>query len=97
MHEEKFVLIENKEMTLRELASELEAITGYTVLDTFGDISRIVAQKPNFDDGFESFLVTYEFNEVADIVDATVTTPRNQKVDFKKDAVKVRLLSYKTR
>ncbi|TDL98997.1 hypothetical protein ERX27_00715 [Macrococcus brunensis] len=97
MHEEKFVLIENKEMTLRELASELEAITGYTVTDSFGDINRIVAQKPNFDDEFETFLVTYEFNETDDIVDATVTTPRNEKIDFKTDTVKVRLLSYKSR
>ncbi|GGB00866.1 hypothetical protein ERX37_08580 [Macrococcus hajekii] len=97
MHEEKFVLIENKEMSLRELASELEAITGYTVTDSYGDINRIVAQKPNFDNDFETFLITYEFNETNDIVDATVTTPRNQKIDFKKDHVKVRLLSYKSR
>lgn len=97
MHEEKFVLIENKEMTLLEIANELEAITGYTVTDSFGDINRIVAQKPNFDDHFETFLIKYEFNESDDFVDATVTTPRNEKIDFKTDHVKVRLLSYQSR
>ncbi len=97
MHEEKFVLMENQSMTLNEIAQELEAITGYTVKDSFGEVNRIVAQKPNFDDDFESFLVTYEFNESDDIVDATVITPRDGKINFKSDSVKLRLLSYKSR
>lgn len=97
MHEEKFVLIENQMMTLNEIAQELEAITGYTVKDSFGDVNRIVAQKPNFDDDFESFLVTYEFNESDDIVDATITTPRHENIDLKIAEVKLRLLSYKSR
>ncbi|TDM12230.1 hypothetical protein [Macrococcus lamae] len=97
MNEEKFVLIENQSMTLNELARELESITGYTVKDSFGDVNRIVAQKPNFDDDFESFLVTYEFHESDDIVDATITTPRDENVNLKTEAVKLRLLSYKSR
>ncbi|WP_414054185.1 hypothetical protein [Macrococcus equi] len=97
MHEEKFVLIEGKSYTLSEIARELEAITGYTVKDTYGDINRIVAQKPNFDQDFESYLITYEYNESDDLTDVTVTTPKDKKVDFHQDKVKVRLISYKTK
>ncbi|MCE4955918.1 hypothetical protein KJC15_01275 [Macrococcus caseolyticus] len=97
MHEEKFVLIEGKAFTLSEIARELESITGYTVKDSYGDVSRIVAQKPNFDQSFESYLITYEFNESDDSADVTVTTPKDATIDFKSDRVKVRLISYKTK
>lgn len=97
MHEEKFVLIEGKEYTLSEIAHEIEAITGYTVQDTYGDANRIVAQKPNFDQSFESYLITYEFNESDDLVDVTVTTPKDEAINFHADKVKVRLISYKTK
>lgn len=97
MHEEKFVLLEGKSFKLSEIARELEAITGYTVNDGYGDINRIVAQKPNFDQDFESYLVTYEFNESDDLADVTVTTPKDEVVNFQIDKVKVRLISYKTK
>lgn len=97
MHEEKFVLLEGKSFKLSEIARELEAITGYTVNDSYGDINRIVAQKPNFDQDFESYLVTYEFNESNDLADVTVTTPKDEVVNFQIDKVKVRLISYKTK
>lgn len=97
MHEEKFVLLEGKSFTLSEIARELEAITGYTVKDSYGDINRIVAQKPNFNQDFESYLVTYEFNESDDLTDVTVTTPKDADVNLQTDKVKVRLISYKTK
>lgn len=97
MHEEKFVLLEGKSFKLSEIARELQAITGYTVKDSYGDINRIVAQKPNFDQDFESYLVTYEFNESDDLADVTVTTPKDEDVNFQNDKVKVRLISYKTK
>ncbi|QYA45354.1 hypothetical protein KYI13_03235 [Macrococcoides bohemicum] len=97
MHEEKFVLLEGKSFKLSEIARELEAITGYTAKDSYGDINRIVAQKPNFDQDFESYLVTYEFNESDDLADVTVTTPKDEDVNFQIDKVKVRLISYKTK
>ncbi|WP_419743563.1 hypothetical protein ACN5ZK_06920 [Macrococcoides bohemicum] len=97
MHEEKFVLLEGKSFKLSEIARELEAITGYTVKDSYGDINRIVAQKPNFDQDFESYLVTYEFNESDALADVTVTTPKDEDVNFQIDKVKVRLISYKTK
>lgn len=97
MHEEKFVLLEGKTFTLSEIARELEAITGYTVKDSYGDINRIVAQKPNFDQEFETYLITYEFNESDDLTDVTVTTPKDADINFQTDKVKVRLISYKTK
>lgn len=97
MHEEKFVLIEGKSYTLNEIARELESITGYTVKDTYGDVNRIVAQKPNFDQEFESYVVTYEYNETDDITDVTVTTPKDKAIDFHTDRVKIRLITYKTK
>ncbi|MDJ1090379.1 hypothetical protein QNJ39_01945 [Macrococcus caseolyticus] len=97
MHEEKFVLMEGETMTLVEIASELEHITGYTALDTFGDIERVVAQKPNFDQDFETYIINYQFNESDDEVDVTVTTPKDGRQHLKNDKVKIRLISYKTR
>lgn len=97
MHEEKFVLMEGETMTLVEIASELEHITGYTVLDTFGDVERVVAQKPNFEQDFETYIINYQFNESDDEVDVTVTTPKDGRQHLKNDKVKIRLISYKTR
>ncbi|MCU7556231.1 hypothetical protein ROU88_07490 [Macrococcus capreoli] len=97
MHEEKFVLLEGKSLTLAEIARELEAITGYTVKDSYGDVNRIVAQKPNFDQDFESYLITYEYNESNDLTDVIVTTPKDEAINFKSDQMKVRLISYKTK
>lgn len=97
MHEEKFVFLEGKSFTLTEIARELESITGYTVKDTYGDVNRIVAQKPNFDQDFESYLITYEYNESDDLTDVTVTVPKDTKIDFINNKVKVRLISYKTK
>lgn len=97
MHEEKFVLMEGETMTLVEIAKELEHITGYTTRDTFGDIDRVVAQKPNFEQDFETYVINYQFNESEDEVDVTVTTPKDGRQNLKNDKVKIRLISYKTR
>ena len=97
MYEEKFVLLEGSEMTTKEIASELEALTGYTVIETFGDADRVIAQKPNFDKDYDTFNIKFEFNESDDFVDAVVTTNKRDHIDFKTQPVKVRLISYQSR
>ncbi|UBH11399.1 hypothetical protein [Macrococcus armenti] len=97
MHEEKFVLLEGTMMTLVEIARELEHITSYTVKDTFGDVDRVVAQKPNFDQDYDTYVVNYQFNESTDETDVTVTVPKGDKSQLKTDKVKIRLISYKTK
>ncbi len=98
MHENKFNIVEGKVMSLEELGHEVEEITGLSVEKFEGLESRIVAQKPNPDQKFETFNVRFDFEESYDFVDVVFTTEKKKRMedyDFKKDKVKVQLMSYK--
>ncbi|MHC0553167.1 hypothetical protein [Salinicoccus sp. CNSTN-B1] len=98
MHEEKFNIIEGKQMTLESLGHELEQITGLSVRDFKGDASRSVATKPNHDQDFETFNVRYDFKESNDFVDVVFTVKKERSLeDYNLDEaeVTVQLITYK--
>ncbi|WP_342388462.1 hypothetical protein [Salinicoccus bachuensis] len=98
MHEDKFNIIEGKEMTLEALGYEIEEITGMAVRDFEGDASRFVSKKPNADQEFETFNVRYDFKESNDFVDVVFTTQQKEELedyDFDEEEVKVQLITYK--
>lgn len=96
MHEEKFYLIEGKEMTIKELAKELEAATGTELEDVEGD--RVVVKKPAPERGFEAFTVTFKLKHTVDFIDAVITTNNTKKrlaeYDLENGVFTVRLISY---
>lgn len=98
MHEEKFYLIENKKMTLTELAKELEAIIGGELEDVSGSIDRVVVKKPAPEQGFEAFTISYKVKQSVDLIDAVVTTDNKKdslsEYDFDNTEFTVRLISY---
>ena len=98
MHEEKFYLIEGKEMTIKELAKELEAATGTELEDVEGSIDRVVVKKPAPERGFEAFTVTFKLKHTVDLIDAVVTTNNTKKrlaeYDLENGVFTVRLISY---
>ena len=49
MHEQDFRILEGQDITLPELGRELETLTGRTIVDSTGEINRVVAHLPNFD------------------------------------------------
>ena len=97
MHEDKFNIIEGKEMTLEALGYEIEEITGMAVRD-FEGCFPVCFKKPNADQEFETFNVRYDFKESNDFVDVVFTTQQKEELedyDFKKEEVKVQLITYK--
>lgn len=46
MHEQDFHILEGREITLPELGREIENITGRTIVDSTGEIKRVVAHLP---------------------------------------------------
>ena len=98
MHEEKFYLIEGKEMTIKELAKELEAVIGTELEDVEGSIDRVVVKKPAPERGFEAFTVTFKIKNTVDLIDAVITTnsPKKRLAEYDLDngVYKVRLISY---
>ncbi len=98
MHEEKFNIIEGKEMTLEALRYEIEEITGMGVQSFDGEASRFVSKKPNVDQEFETFNVRYDFKDSNDFVDVVFTTDQKENLedyDFDDEEVKVQLITYK--
>lgn len=98
MHENKFNIVEGRVMSLDELRHEIGEITGMQVKRFEGMESRVVAQKPSPDQEFETFNIRFDFEESYDFVDVVFTTDRKSRIedyDFKKDRVKVQLMSYK--
>ena len=45
MHEQDFHILEGREITLPELGREIENITGRTIVDSTGEIKRVVAHQ----------------------------------------------------
>src|SRR5699024_10868494 len=85
-------------MSLEELRHEVGEITGMQVKRSEGMECRVVAQKPRPDQEVETFNVRFDFEESYDVVDVVCTTDKKSRIedyDFKKDRVKVQLMSYK--
>ncbi|WP_017547822.1 hypothetical protein [Salinicoccus carnicancri] len=98
MHENKFNIVEGGVMSLEELGHEIGEITGMRVKRFEGMESRVVAQKPGTDQEFETFNIRFDFEESDDFVDVVFTADKKSRIedyDFKKDRVKVQLMSYK--
>lgn len=98
MYEKEFSLIEGRKMSLVELGREIENITGYSIIDSTGEIQRNIALKPNFKHDWETYTATYRLNHKHDFVDAIFTTTKGQNLERLKDkAVKIQLISYISR
>lgn len=93
MHEKDFVLIEGKQITLLELGKEIETITGKTLQSTTGELKSWPSEAVKFDRASNINQVTYRFNEVSDLIDATIEVPRGFK-NYQTEPVKVNLLTY---
>lgn len=93
MHEKEFVLIEGKKITLLELGKEIENITGRTLKVTTGEVRSWPSEAVVFDRKSNVNQITYRFNDVNDIIDATIEVPRGFK-DYDTDPVTVKLLTY---
>lgn len=93
MHEKDFVLIEGKKLTLLELGHEIESITGRTLKSTTGEVKSWPSEAVIFDRKSNVNQVTYRFNDVNDIIDATIEVPRGFD-NYKTDPVTVKLLTY---
>lgn len=72
MHEQDFHILEGREITLPELGREIENITGRTIVDSTGEIKRVVAHLPNFESDTDTFVATFKLNHRNDFVDATL-------------------------
>ena len=97
MHEQDFNILEGQDMTLPELGRELENITGRTIVDSTGEIKRVVAQLPNFESDTDTFVATYHLNHQHDFIDATFTAPKSQREHLKEIPVHVELITYVTK
>nr|WP_263314072.1 hypothetical protein [Mammaliicoccus sp. Marseille-Q6498] len=93
MHEKDFVLIEGKKLTLIELGREIENITGRTLQSTVGEVRSWPSEAVIFDRKSNINQVTFRFNDVNDIIDATIEVPRGFK-NYDTEPVTVKLLSY---
>ena len=76
MHEQDFSILEGKALTLPELGRELENITGRHVVDSTGEIKRVIAHLPNFESDTDTFVATYHLDHQNDFIDATFTAPK---------------------
>ena len=94
MHEQDFSILEGKALTLPELGRELENITGRQLIDSTGEIKRVIAHLPNFESDTDTFVATYKLNHKNDFIDATFTAPKSERGRLKEVAVNVELISY---
>ncbi|ARJ51221.1 hypothetical protein [Staphylococcus lutrae] len=95
MYEKEFRLLEGRDMTLIELGRELENITGYPMIDSTGELKRVIALKPNFKHDWETYTATYRLNHKNDFVDAVFTTQKGYRPERLKEVpVTIQLISY---
>ncbi|CAM4258971.1 hypothetical protein [Lacicoccus alkaliphilus] len=97
MHEKKFSLIEGETFTIDQLGKEIEEIVGSKLVDLTGVKRRVVAQKPSPEQGFETFTIKFDLEDLPDFVDVVATTEKKENIeeyDFNKEEFKVRLVSY---
>ena len=93
MHEQDFHILEGREITLPELGREIENITGRTIVDSTGEIKRVVAHLPNFESDTDTFVATFKLNHRNDFVDATFVAPKDQRDRLKEIPVHIELVS----
>lgn len=94
MHEQDFKILEGQNITLPELGRELENITGRTIVDSTGEIKRVIAQLPNFESETDTFVATYRLNHQQDFIDATFTALKSDRSRLKEVPIHVELISY---
>ncbi|MCG9854913.1 hypothetical protein LH373_08020 [Staphylococcus argenteus] len=94
MHEQDFKILEGQNITLPELGRELENITGRTIVDSTGEIKRVIAQLPNFESETDTFVATHRINHQQDFIDATFTALKSDRSRLKEVPVHVELISY---
>ena len=94
MHEQDFSILEGKALTLPELGRELENITGRQLIDSTGEIKRVIAHLPNSESDTDTFVATYHLNHQNDFIDATFVAPKNQSDRLKEIPVHIKLISY---
>lgn len=97
MYEKQFRLLENKKMTLKELALELESVVGQTINKDEFFYKRDVALKPNTNMSQDTFHVTYEFLDHKDFIDVVASLPSKRKLseyDFTDANFDIELISY---
>lgn len=94
MHEQDFKILEGQNITLPELGRELENITGRTIVNSTGEIKRVIAQLPNFESETDTFVATYRLNHQQDFIDATFTALKSDRSRLKEVPVHVELISY---
>lgn len=97
MYEKKFALIEGETFKLQELGKEIESIVGSKLEDDIGYTDRIVAQKPNPEQDFETFNIKFHLQDLPDFIDVVATADKRAQYEdynFEEESFKVRLVSY---
>ena len=57
-----------------------------TIVDSTGEIKRVVAHLPNFESDTDTFVATFKLNHRNDFVDATFVAPKDQRDRLKRDS-----------
>lgn len=97
MYEKAFRVIENQEMTLHELALELESIIGHEIDKSEFLYKRNVALKPNTHTDKDVFHVQYNLLNFDDFIDVTVSIEQEKQLkeyDIQHETFTVELISY---
>lgn len=82
---------------ITRIRREIENITGRTIVDSTGEIKRVVAHLPNFESDTDTFVATFKLNHRNDFVDATFVAPKDQRDRLKEIPVHIELVSYISR
>lgn len=80
MYEKQFRLLENKKMSLKELALELESVVGQTINKDEFFFKRDVAFKPNNNSKHDTFYIKYEFLDYKDFINVVASLPSKRKL-----------------
>lgn len=97
MYEKQFRLLENKKMSLNELALELESVIGQTINKDEFFFKRDVAMKPNAQLSKDIFHIRYDLNDYDDFIDVVASLPKKRKLqdyDLKDADFDIELISY---
>lgn len=97
MYEKQFKLIEERKMTLKELALELESVVGKTINKDEFFFKRDVALKPQNNRAHDTFHIKYEFLDYDDFIDVVASLPSKRKLaeyDLTDANFDIELISY---
>ncbi|MGV3274877.1 hypothetical protein [Staphylococcus sp. 11261D007BR] len=95
MYEKEFEQLEGQSISIKKLEKELKKIVGETFdVETY-EVNRSIALKPNFEQDWETYIITYHLNHKKDLIDVVFTTEKDQNYKrIKELPVKVQLISY---